>query len=83
MKPAQARVLITGASGGIGRAMVAGLLQAGAQVLGVSRSPQRDAPDLRWVRLRSAIRAPWGWTRSSGACSRASASSRRRPCWCW
>ncbi len=49
MKPAQARVLLTGASGGIGQAMVTALLQAGAQVLGVSRSPQTDAPDLRWV----------------------------------
>lgn len=49
MKPAQARVLITGASGGIGQAMVAALRQGGAQVLGVSRSAQQDAPDLRWV----------------------------------
>lgn len=49
MRPAQARVLVTGASGGIGRAMVAALRQAGAQVLGVSRNPQQDAADLRWV----------------------------------
>lgn len=49
MKPAQARVLITGASGGIGQAMVSALRQAGAQLLGVSRSAQPDAPDLRWV----------------------------------
>lgn len=49
MKPAQARVLLTGASGGIGQAMAHALLQAGAQVLGVSRKPQQDAADLRWV----------------------------------
>lgn len=49
MKISETRVLLTGASGGIGRAMVTALLQAGAQVLGVSRSPQQNAPDLRWV----------------------------------
>ena len=49
MKISNARVLLTGASGGIGRAMVTALLGAGAQVLGVSRSPQQNAPDLRWV----------------------------------
>lgn len=49
MKAAQARVLLTGASGGIGRAMADALLQAGAQVLGVSRSTQQDRPGLRWV----------------------------------
>lgn len=69
MKPAQARVLITGASGGIGRAMVAALQQAGAQVLGVSRTPQRDAPDLRWVQadlgtaegIERVVRAAGSW----------------------
>lgn len=50
MKISETRVLLTGASGGIGRAMVTALLQAGAQVLGVSRSPQQNATDLRWVR---------------------------------
>lgn len=40
MKAASARVLLTGASGGIGRAMAAALTQAGAGVMGVSRSPQ-------------------------------------------
>lgn len=49
MKIRDTRVLLTGASGGIGQAMVMALLQNGAQVLGVSRSPQEGAPDLRWV----------------------------------
>jgi short-subunit dehydrogenase len=49
MKIRETRVLLTGASGGIGQAMVTALLQAGAQVLGVSRNPQQSAPDLRWV----------------------------------
>jgi NAD(P)-dependent dehydrogenase (short-subunit alcohol dehydrogenase family) len=42
MKTAQARVLLTGASGGIGQAMTQALLRSGAQVLGVSRSPQES-----------------------------------------
>ena len=41
MKVAQARVLLTGAGGGIGRAMVLHLADAGAQVFGVGRG---DAP---------------------------------------
>ena len=40
MKLDQARVLLTGASGGIGQAMQQALLQAGAQVLGISRQAQ-------------------------------------------
>lgn len=50
MKTAQARVLLTGASGGIGQAMTQALLRSGAQVLGVSRSPQESRqPGLSWV----------------------------------
>ncbi|QKO22625.1 SDR family oxidoreductase [Rhodoferax sp. BAB1] len=49
MKAAQARVLLTGASGGIGQAMVQALLQAGAQVLGVSRTPQPAQAGLTWI----------------------------------
>jgi short-subunit dehydrogenase len=63
MKAAQARVLLTGASGGIGRAAADTLLQAGASLLLVGRSPARlatqvhelsqrhgvDAARLRWV----------------------------------
>ena len=41
MNIAQARVLLTGAGGGIGRAMVLRLADAGAQVFGVGRG---DAP---------------------------------------
>lgn len=37
MRPASARVLLTGASGGIGAAMATALREAGAQVLGVGR----------------------------------------------
>lgn len=49
MKPALARVLLTGASGGIGQAMVSALRGVGAQVLGVSRTHLVDASGLRWV----------------------------------
>lgn len=63
MKAAQARVLLTGASGGIGRAVADSLLQAGAALLLVGRSPARlaaqvhelgqrhglDPKRLRWV----------------------------------
>jgi short-subunit dehydrogenase len=48
MKAADARVLLTGASGGIGRAMAHTLLQAGAAVLGVGRSAD-PMPGLAWV----------------------------------
>jgi short-subunit dehydrogenase len=50
MKLQNARVLLTGASGGIGAAMDHALRLAGAKVLGVSRSPQASAPGRRWVR---------------------------------
>ena len=43
MKPAEARVLLTGASGGIGRAMAAHLRAAGAQVTGVGRGAAAPA----------------------------------------
>ncbi|MDC6171373.1 SDR family NAD(P)-dependent oxidoreductase, partial [Paucibacter sp. XJ19-41] len=43
MKAAQARVLLTGACGGIGRAVADSLLQAGAALLLVGRSPARLA----------------------------------------
>ena len=48
MKAADARVLLTGASGGIGRVATAALQQAGAQVLGVGRHPGVPAA-LPWV----------------------------------
>jgi len=43
MRLADARVLLTGASGGIGRAMAAALAAAGAKVMGVGRGPAADA----------------------------------------
>ncbi len=51
MKLAQARVLLTGASGGIGQAMRAALQQAGAAVCGVARSAAPAGHDpADWVR---------------------------------
>ena len=50
MKLQDARVLLTGASGGIGTAMDQALRQAGAQVLGVSRSPQAKGTGRHWIR---------------------------------
>jgi short-subunit dehydrogenase len=51
MRARDARVLLTGASGGIGRAATAALQQAGAQVMGVGRHADGpDGPDgLPWV----------------------------------
>lgn len=50
MKVAAARVLLTGASGGIGRAMAAALQAAGAQVLGVGRAAASPLPaGMGWV----------------------------------
>lgn len=51
MKPAQARVLLTGASGGIGQAMARALLREGAAVMGVGRSAVPSSlPEMQWVR---------------------------------
>lgn len=41
MKPGEARVLLTGATGGIGRAVAQALMEAGAAVLLAGRSPAR------------------------------------------
>jgi short-subunit dehydrogenase len=50
MKAADARVLLTGASGGIGRAMAQALQGAGAAVLGVGRAAASPmAPGMDWV----------------------------------
>lgn len=50
MKAAEARVLLTGASGGIGQAMVAALRDAGAAVLGVGRAGRSQLPEgTGWV----------------------------------
>jgi len=51
MRAADARVLLTGASGGIGQAMAQTLRQAGAAVLGVGRSEAATPPSgMDWVR---------------------------------
>jgi short-subunit dehydrogenase len=50
MKAAEARVLLTGASGGIGLAMSKVLVDAGAQVMGVGRGPAAPAgSDIAWT----------------------------------
>jgi short-subunit dehydrogenase len=67
MKAAQARVLLTGASGGLGRAMAAELERAGAAVMGVGRGPGQ--PDQPWTRadlttpegIAAVVRAAAAW----------------------
>lgn len=50
MRAAEARVLLSGASGGLGQAMARVLLAAGAQVMGVGRADGPPAlPGLAWV----------------------------------
>jgi short-subunit dehydrogenase len=50
MKAGDARVLLTGASGGIGRAAAQALQQAGARILGVGRSAAPAPGGADWVR---------------------------------
>ena len=50
MRAADARVLLTGASGGLGTAMQQALREAGAAVLGVSRAAQPGGAGVEWVR---------------------------------
>ena len=57
MKAAQARVLLTGASGGIGRAVADTLLQAGAALLLVGRSPARLAAQVHELGQRHGVDA--------------------------
>jgi len=57
MKAAQARVLLTGASGGIGRAVADTLLQAGAALLLVGRSPARLATQVHELGQRHGVGA--------------------------
>ena len=54
MKPAQARIALVGASGGIGRASARALLDAGASVMLVGRSPARLSGLARSLASRSA-----------------------------
>lgn len=55
MKAAQARVLLTGASGGIGRAVADSLLQAGAALLLVGRSPAKLAAQVHELGQRHGV----------------------------
>lgn len=51
MKAAEARVLLTGASGGIGRSVAAAMRAAGAAVMGVGRAAESPLPaGTAWVR---------------------------------
>jgi short-subunit dehydrogenase len=60
MKTERARVLYTGAGGGIGRVAVAALLQAGAAVMLVGRSPVRlSAQALELARVHGTARVAW------------------------
>lgn len=62
MKARDARVLVTGASGGIGQASVEALLRAGAAVMLSGRSPERLAALARDLRQRTgavAGQVPW------------------------
>jgi len=49
MKATEARVLLTGASGGIGQAMAQTLRQAGAQVMGIGRAAAPTLAGTDWV----------------------------------
>jgi short-subunit dehydrogenase len=59
MKAAESRVLLTGASGGIGRAMTVALTHAGAAVLGVGRGPGQ--PGQSWVTADLTTPAAAAW----------------------
>lgn len=69
-KPTPPRVLLTGASGGMGTAMAKALREQGAHVLGISRRPDHThAPDITWVQadlthkdgVRDVARAAEAW----------------------
>ena len=76
MRLEQARVLLTGASGGIGRAMTLALREAGADVLGVGRGALSPLPaGSGWVQadlatpegLAAVVRAATDWRASGGS----------------
>lgn len=72
MNAAEARVLLTGAGGGIGQAMARALLQAGAAVMGVGRSDTPVGPAATaWVRADLA--------REEGIAAVAQAAAQWRP----
>lgn len=60
MKTSQARVLLTGASGGIGQAAAVALVQAGASLLLTGRSPARLSAQARALQQRMpAVQVDW------------------------
>lgn len=60
MKASQARVLLTGASGGIGQAAAVALAQAGASLLLTGRSPARLSAQARALQQRMpAVQVDW------------------------
>lgn len=60
MKTSQARVLLTGASGGIGQAAAVALAQAGASLLLTGRSPARLSAQARALQQRMpAVQVDW------------------------
>jgi short-subunit dehydrogenase len=58
MKAAQARVLLTGAGGGIGQAVAVALVKAGAALMLVGRSSERLAAQAAALRLLGGARSP-------------------------
>src|SRR5690606_21243564 len=61
MKAADARVLLTGAAGGIGQAVASALATAGSAMLLAGRSPARLAAQVRTLRERApATELAWG-----------------------
>lgn len=58
MKASEARVLLTGATGGIGQAAATALVQAGASVMLVGRSPARLATQARALARECAVPRP-------------------------
>lgn len=59
MKPAQSRVLLTGATGGIGEAAAALLVRSGASLMLAGRSPARLAALVRALSRASREPVPW------------------------
>lgn len=68
MKTTAMRVLLTGASGGIGQAMAQRLRAAGAAVLGVGRG-ERPVQDVDATSQRATLVASEGSTRSAAQCA--------------
>ncbi|MGV3572830.1 MAG: SDR family oxidoreductase [Ramlibacter sp.] len=79
MKPAQARVLLTGAGGGIGRAAATALAAAGSAVLLAGRSPGRLSAQLRALQQHApGAKADWHEADLQDAASIESLAARAR-----